>query len=36
MSEFGHKLIFDNNGLAACPESGEKYRLTDGFVSKII
>jgi UDP-2-acetamido-3-amino-2,3-dideoxy-glucuronate N-acetyltransferase len=36
MSEFGHKLIFDNNGLATCPESGEKYRLENGGVSKII
>jgi UDP-2-acetamido-3-amino-2,3-dideoxy-glucuronate N-acetyltransferase len=36
MSEFGCKLVFDNNGMAACPESGEKYRLEDGKVSKII
>lgn len=36
MSEFGHKLIFDNNGLATCPESGERYRLKNGGVSKII
>jgi UDP-2-acetamido-3-amino-2,3-dideoxy-glucuronate N-acetyltransferase len=36
MSEFGHKLIFDSSGLATCPESGEKYRLDSGNVSKII
>lgn len=36
MSEFGHKLIFDNKGLAVCPESGERYRLDNGGVSKII
>jgi UDP-2-acetamido-3-amino-2,3-dideoxy-glucuronate N-acetyltransferase len=36
MSEFGHKLIFDNNGMATCPESGERYRLENGGVSKII
>jgi UDP-2-acetamido-3-amino-2,3-dideoxy-glucuronate N-acetyltransferase len=36
MSEFGHKLIFDNTGLATCPESGETYRMEDGMVSKII
>ena len=36
MSEFGHKLSFDNNGEAACPESGERYKLEDGKVSKII
>ncbi|MCE5346834.1 MAG: N-acetyltransferase [Bacteroidales bacterium] len=36
MSEYGHKLIFDEKGIASCPESGEKYRLEDGKVSKII
>lgn len=34
MSEFGHKLSFDGQGIAVCPESGEKYRLTEGNVSK--
>jgi UDP-2-acetamido-3-amino-2,3-dideoxy-glucuronate N-acetyltransferase len=36
MSEFGHKLKFDDNGIAVCPESGEKYRLLDGSVTKIM
>jgi UDP-2-acetamido-3-amino-2,3-dideoxy-glucuronate N-acetyltransferase len=36
MSEFGHKLVFENNGMATCPESGERYRLENGDVSKII
>jgi len=36
MSEYGHRLVFDENGLAGCPESGERYRLEDGAVSKII
>jgi UDP-2-acetamido-3-amino-2,3-dideoxy-glucuronate N-acetyltransferase len=36
MSEFGHKLIFDNKGVAFCPESNERYRLENGVVSKII
>ena len=36
MSEFGHKLSFDSLGLASCPESGERYRLDNGNVSKII
>lgn len=36
MSEYGHKLIFDEDGMATCPESGERYRLEDGGVSKII
>lgn len=35
MSEYGHKLRFDENGFAVCPESGEKYRLVDGNVSKV-
>jgi UDP-2-acetamido-3-amino-2,3-dideoxy-glucuronate N-acetyltransferase len=35
MSEYGHKLSFDKNGLAVCPESGEKYLLKDGAVSKV-
>ena len=35
MSEFGHKLNFDEQGLATCPESGEKYRLEQGLVAKI-
>lgn len=36
MSEFGHKLKFDENGKAVCPESGALYRLENGAVSKII
>lgn len=35
MSEFGHRLAFDEKGEAVCPESGEKYSLQDGKVSKI-
>lgn len=36
MSEYGHKLKFDNKGIAVCPESGEKYRLINGQVIKIV
>lgn len=36
MSEFGHKLAFGAEGIAVCPESGEKYRLENGSVTKII
>jgi UDP-2-acetamido-3-amino-2,3-dideoxy-glucuronate N-acetyltransferase len=36
MSEYGHKLVFGPDGTASCPESGERYRLDDGTVSKII
>ncbi len=35
MSEFGHKLKFNEEGLAICPESKEKYRLNDGIVNKL-
>ncbi|GMQ26698.1 acyltransferase [Algoriphagus sp. oki45] len=35
MSEFGHKLAFDENGMATCPESGEQYQLVGGKVSKV-
>ena len=35
MSEYGHKLKFDENGLAVCPESKESYELKDGRVSKL-
>lgn len=34
MSEFGQRLDFDENGEAVCSESGEKYILQDGKVSK--
>ena len=35
MSEYGHRLHFDENGLATCPESKEQYELKDGHVKKI-
>lgn len=35
MSEFGQKLIFDNNGIAFCKETGEKYKLEKNSVQKI-
>jgi UDP-2-acetamido-3-amino-2,3-dideoxy-glucuronate N-acetyltransferase len=30
MSEYGHKLVFDEEGKATCPESGQLYRLVEG------
>jgi UDP-2-acetamido-3-amino-2,3-dideoxy-glucuronate N-acetyltransferase len=36
MSEYGHKLIFDKQGYAVCPESEERYRLENGNVTKIV
>ena len=35
MSEYGHKLSFDENGNATCPESGEKYKMQNGVVTKL-
>lgn len=35
MSEYGHRLSFDENGIATCPESNQKYQLKDGLVSRI-
>ena len=35
VSEYGHRLHFDNNGEAICSESGEKYKLKGENVSKI-
>lgn len=35
MSEFGHRLHFNDNGIAECPESHEKYELKNGQVTKI-
>ena len=36
MSEYGHRLEFNDDNIAVCPESGEKYRLSGNDVSKII
>lgn len=35
MSEFGHRLEFDESGRATCPESNEVYLLNEGHVTKI-
>lgn len=35
MSEYGHRLEFDKERIAICPESGEKYELKNQLVSKI-
>lgn len=35
ISEFGHRLDFDKNGVAVCPESSEKYELKNDLVHKI-
>lgn len=35
MSEYGHRLNFDETGEATCPESGEKYKLFEKYIKKI-
>jgi UDP-2-acetamido-3-amino-2,3-dideoxy-glucuronate N-acetyltransferase len=35
MSEYGHKLQFDEKGKAICSESGHEYLLTNNRVTKI-
>ncbi|MCF6296833.1 MAG: acetyltransferase [Flavobacteriaceae bacterium] len=35
ISEFGHRLRFDENNIAVCPESNEKYELKNDLVNKI-
>jgi UDP-2-acetamido-3-amino-2,3-dideoxy-glucuronate N-acetyltransferase len=35
MSEYGHRLKFDEKGIAVCPESKEKYLLKDNKVTKL-
>ncbi len=36
MSEYGHRLNFNNEGIAVCPESKETYKLENEKVVKII
>lgn len=35
MSEYGHRLDFDEEGVGICPESGQKYKLKDNQVTRI-
>lgn len=35
MSEYGHKLKFNNEGIAECPESHQRYQLLNNIVTKI-
>lgn len=34
VSEYGHKLNFDSEGKAICPESNQEYKLINGEVSR--
>ena len=35
MSEYGHRLEFDSDGFAICPESNSKYQLMNNKVKKL-
>ena len=35
MSEYGQRLVFNNEGVAICSESGEEYKLENNKVIKI-
>lgn len=35
MSEYGHRLDFNKEGIAVCPESKDKYLLRNGAVTKL-
>jgi UDP-2-acetamido-3-amino-2,3-dideoxy-glucuronate N-acetyltransferase len=36
MSEYGHRLVFDDNQRAVCMESGEEYALENGRIRKVV
>jgi UDP-2-acetamido-3-amino-2,3-dideoxy-glucuronate N-acetyltransferase len=35
MSEFGHRLVFNEQGIAECPENKDKYELRNNSVRKL-
>lgn len=35
VSEYGHRLHFDTNGIAICPETQQQYLLEDNYVQRI-
>ncbi|MBC8320094.1 MAG: N-acetyltransferase [Bacteroidetes bacterium] len=35
MSEYGHKLSFNDEGIAICPEGKDKYKIKNGLVIKL-
>lgn len=35
MSEVGHRLIFNDENIATCPETNQRYKLEDNFVKKL-
>lgn len=35
VSEYGHKLLFDKEGLATCPESNQIYKIENSIVKRL-
>lgn len=35
VSEYGHRLNFDSDGIALCPETKQEYELKDGVVCRV-
>jgi len=35
VSEYGHRLTFESNHIASCPETGQKYQLNENIVNRI-
>jgi len=35
VSEYGHKLSFNSEGVATCPESGQRYKIENDSVTRI-
>src|SRR5687767_9091812 len=35
VSEYGHRLNFDEDGIATCPESGQEYKLKENQVNRL-
>jgi len=36
VSEYGHRLNFDSNGLAVCPETRQEYKIENNKVTRIL
>jgi UDP-2-acetamido-3-amino-2,3-dideoxy-glucuronate N-acetyltransferase len=36
VSEYGHRLNFDEDGIATCPESGQEYKLKENQVNRLL
>ncbi|UKJ07236.1 acyltransferase [Solitalea lacus] len=35
VGEYGHRLVFDSNGIATCPESNQQYKFENNYVTRI-